>query len=192
MCRDSTMLSERLYPSGPLVVLLDMFSVHQAAMARAITESLGIQVVVSPPGCPDTLPPLHRCGFGVLNAHARQFCRTRDHGTHAETTSDVQIAENLIVTCARITPETSTKMGGSPLMMAMEMIFRISSDGVNCSQNLGSFSAYSLRRASAATPQPERSLVWRSHYSPHFTLQCSCLMGGHLCVAISRRSTRLQ
>jgi hypothetical protein len=69
MCRDFTILREQLYSTARLVALLGMFSAHRAAGAKALADSLGIQLVLFPPGCPNALQPLGRRVFGVLKVY---------------------------------------------------------------------------------------------------------------------------
>jgi hypothetical protein len=106
ICRYLTLLQEKLYPTGPLVVLLGMFSSHRAAVTKAAAESLGIPPGFIPPNCPDALQPLDPRVFGAPKARPRQLWRTQDHETDGQKTRRVLMAENLIVSWERIMLDT--------------------------------------------------------------------------------------
>jgi hypothetical protein len=105
MSRDLGVLREHVYPTGPLVIMLGLFSAHRTSLTRAAAEVLGIQVVFIPSGCTDILQPLDRRVFGVLREHARQLLQIQYHAMHSAKTSLIQMAENLIVSWDRIIPD---------------------------------------------------------------------------------------
>jgi transposase len=65
-------LREEHYPTGPLVVILDVYPAHRTDAIRGMALALGIELVFIPPGCTDRLQPLDRRVFGVVKAYARQ------------------------------------------------------------------------------------------------------------------------
>jgi hypothetical protein len=99
------LLREQLYPSGPLVVLLDTFAAHRALTTRAAADHWGVELIFIPPGCTDTLQPLDRRIFGILKAYARQLWRTHYHETEGGKTTRSMMANNLLVAWARITAD---------------------------------------------------------------------------------------
>jgi hypothetical protein len=105
MCRYLQLLREHLYPTGPLVILLDTYAAHRAAVTREAAARLQIELVFIPPGCTDRLQPLDRRIFGVLKAHAREIWRAYYHKTQGAKTTRSMMAENLLVSWERITPD---------------------------------------------------------------------------------------
>jgi hypothetical protein len=105
MCEYFRLLREKVYPTGPLVVLLDASGAHRSPITKAAAERLGIRLVFIPPGSTDALQPLDRFVFGVLKAHARQLWRTHYHDTHGAKTTRAMMAGNLITSWERITPD---------------------------------------------------------------------------------------
>jgi hypothetical protein len=105
MLRYFQLLRENLYPTGPLVLLLDTYSAHRAAATKEAAMQLGIELVFIPPGCTDRLQPLDRRIFGVLKAHAREIWRTHYHMTHGAKTTRSMMARNLLIAWERITPD---------------------------------------------------------------------------------------
>jgi hypothetical protein len=73
MSHSFRLLREKLYPTGPLVVLLETFAAHRALVTRAAAEHWGLELIFIPPGCTDTLQPLDRRIFGIRKAYARQL-----------------------------------------------------------------------------------------------------------------------
>lgn len=104
MCEYLRLMREKLYPEGPLVILLDTFSAHRTPVVRAAADHWNIQLVFIPPGCTDILQPLDRRVFGVLKAHARQLWRIHYHETQGTKTTRAMMAENLVISWARIMP----------------------------------------------------------------------------------------
>jgi hypothetical protein len=105
MCNYFRLLRENVFPTGPLVVLLDTFAAHRAPITREAAERWQVQLVFVPPGCTDVLQPLDRRVFGVLKAHARQLWRTHYHDTHGTKTTRAMMTQNLVISWARITPD---------------------------------------------------------------------------------------
>jgi hypothetical protein len=105
MCDYFGYLRHDLYREGPLVVILDTYSAHRAQDVRAVAQAYEIDLVFIPPGCTDRLQPLDRRVFGVLKSFARQLWRRRYHETEGAKTSRSVIAQNLVDSWERITPE---------------------------------------------------------------------------------------
>ena len=105
MCRYFQLLREHLYPTGPLVVLLDTYAAHRSAATKEAAARLEIELVFIPPGCTDQLQPLDRRVFGVLKAHAREIWRAHYHQTQGAKTTRSMMAENLLISWERITPD---------------------------------------------------------------------------------------
>jgi hypothetical protein len=105
MCNDFRLLREHVYPTGPLVLLLDTFAAHRAAITKAAAEYWRIQLVYIPPGCTDSLQPLDRRIFGILKGYARQLWRTRYHQAPGAKTTRSMMTHNLLVAWERITPD---------------------------------------------------------------------------------------
>jgi hypothetical protein len=95
MCEYLTYLREEPYPTGPLVVILDVYPAHRTDMVRATAYALGIELVFIPPGCTDRLQPLDRRVFGVLKVYARQPWRRHNREQFGDKMTREQIAQNL-------------------------------------------------------------------------------------------------
>ena len=104
MCRYFQLLREHLYPTGPLIVLLDTYAAHRAAVTREAAARLQIELVFIAPGCTDRLQPLDRRIFGVLKGHAREIWRVHYHETHGAKITRSMMAQNLLVSWERMTP----------------------------------------------------------------------------------------
>jgi hypothetical protein len=105
MCEYFRLLRTHIYPTGPLVVLLDAFSAHRSPITKAVAELFNVRLVFIPPGCTDVLQPLDRRVFGVLKARARQLWRTQYHETHGARTTRAMMTQNLLTSWDRITPD---------------------------------------------------------------------------------------
>jgi hypothetical protein len=105
MCRYFAHLRERLFPEGPIILLLDCYSAHRCQLVRTAAEHWRIDLVFIPPGCTDLLQPLDRRVFGVLKAHARQVWRVQYHNSHGGKTTRQMMAKNLIDSWDSVTPE---------------------------------------------------------------------------------------
>jgi hypothetical protein len=99
------LLREHLYPTGPLVVLLETFAAHLAAVTKAAVEQRGIKLAYIPPGSTESLQPLDRRIFGIFKAYARQLWRTHYHKTHGKKTTRSMMANNLLIAWDRITAD---------------------------------------------------------------------------------------
>jgi hypothetical protein len=97
VCNYQRLLRQHLYPTGPLIVLLDTFAAHRAMITKAVAEEWGIDLISIPPGCIDALQPLNRRVFGILKAYALQLWRIYDQETHGEKATCSMTANNLLV-----------------------------------------------------------------------------------------------
>jgi hypothetical protein len=106
MCRYFAFLRRRLFPDGPVLLILDTYAAHRAEIVREIARLWGIDLVFIPPGCTDSLQPLDRRVFGALKGYARQQWRMRYHRTHGAKVKRPEIARGLQEAWERITPQT--------------------------------------------------------------------------------------
>jgi hypothetical protein len=106
MCRYFSILRGELFPSGPLLLILDSYSAHRSAGVRAVAQLWVITLVFIPPGCTDKLQPLDRRVFGVLKAHARHLWRQQYHASGGAKTTRAMMSANLCEAWRRITEGT--------------------------------------------------------------------------------------
>jgi hypothetical protein len=106
MCRYFSILRRELFPSGPLILILDSYSAHRSANVRAVAQLWEITLVFVPPGCTDKLQPLDRRVFGVLKSHARHLWRQQYHASGGAKTTRAVMAANLCKAWRRITEGT--------------------------------------------------------------------------------------
>jgi hypothetical protein len=90
------MLRRNLFPTGPLLVILDTYAAHRSANVREAAKNLQIDLIFIPPGCTDRLQPLDRRVFGALKGYARRIWREHYHKTFGERVTRPMIAESLI------------------------------------------------------------------------------------------------
>jgi hypothetical protein len=99
-------LRQKLFPDGPLLVILDTYAAHRSADVRSVAALYGIELVFIPPGCTDRLQPLDRKVFGALKSFARQQWRRRYHKTFGAKVKRPEIARGLVEAWDRLTDET--------------------------------------------------------------------------------------
>jgi hypothetical protein len=97
------------FREGPLIVLLDTYAAHRCARVREVAAVLEIDLVFIPPGATDKLQPLDRYVFGVLKAFARQQWRIYNHRREGASVTRNRMAEHLVQSWNRITPEIIEK-----------------------------------------------------------------------------------
>jgi hypothetical protein len=103
MCEYFAFLRHELFPSGPLIAILDAYSAHRSSQVRNVAQLWEIKLVFIPPGCTDKLQPLDRRVFSVLKSYARQLWRQRYHENHGMKTTREQMAIDLCEAWRRIT-----------------------------------------------------------------------------------------
>jgi hypothetical protein len=108
MCEYLRGLRQRLYPDGPLLVLLDTYTAHRTAQVRATAADLKIDLIFIPPGCTDRVQPLDRRVFGVLKAYARQIWRVEYHNTGGGKVTRAQMALGLVDAWDRVSESAIT------------------------------------------------------------------------------------
>ena len=86
-------------------MILDTDSAHRAHDGREGAQADEINRVFIPPGGTDRLQPLDRRVVGVVKSFARQLWRRRYHETEGAKTARSIIAQNLVDSWERITPE---------------------------------------------------------------------------------------
>jgi hypothetical protein len=105
MCQYLREMRLKMYPDGPLLILLDTYTAHRTAAVRATAAELKIDLIFIPPGCTDRVQPLDRRVFGVLKAYARQFWRLEYHASGGGKVTRAKMAEGLVAAWARVSEE---------------------------------------------------------------------------------------
>jgi hypothetical protein len=85
-----------MFPTGPLVLLLDTDASHRTAMTKTIASIWGIELMSIRRRFTHRLQRLDRWIRGALRAHARELCRTYHHPTHGVKTTYSMIVQNLL------------------------------------------------------------------------------------------------
>jgi hypothetical protein len=102
-------LREKVYPTGPLLLIMDTYSAHRCEQTKSVARELEIDLEFIPPGCTDRLQPCDRRLFGVLKAKARKYWRWRHRCFGTAKTTHADMMEILVKCWKEITQDAVTR-----------------------------------------------------------------------------------